>query len=654
MKNLCLTIILLILSFAPLRAVTPAEYFNSLVAGGDQAGYRDGVFVTARFNHPVGMAFNETADKIYVADSVNHRIRVIDLKNNNDVQTLAGTGTAGKDDGAFDMATFNLPTRLVALSQDKLAVYDAGSHLIRLVDLKTKNVSTLTKGVTIWDMVYRSQDDSLYFTNIDTDSLARLDLKTQTVSTVFSKSTLVPAPLALCITKDHFYIADHDLPTVYEMSLPEGKGVVNPQVSFNGVGIADHVVQLAYSDKTLYALQSGKVPLVRVGVKSAPVSLGTTWGFPAENSNSQVEPLISFEADQPVGFCSSPNQLHKFYIAQSHDGPNAIIDVNDYAYDATWLSKVDGLGSGSAMDYDWPDAKPENTFRVLLAGDSRTYIAPRVMADSKYDLDWFYDAPRTDTMAKQMERYLNTEAAIKGVKTHYQVLEWNRKGEALSSYAYYEILPLVKKYKIDLVLALTGRPGYLDYFMFPISKEGIPAKDRDYEYMLKPLSQRVPAEGAAADLYKRFKEKVKTDTEKLQWPGQNSPNGGIGYVCDADTQTRDDLIELSGRRLVMLSDEMHKLKTADYDPQLVLFHIPFRVWQNDCVVSYWTDLGERFHLPFLDISDAFNNLKLAYYPALTECCDGHYTYYGSKLIGYILSRDLIKDHYVPFEAAHDK
>jgi hypothetical protein len=649
MKRFYLLMVLLLISFTPIWAVTPAEYFNSLVAGGEQEGYRDGAFVTARFNHPIGMAFNETADKLYVADSGNHRIRVIDLKNNNDVQTLAGTGEAGQDDGSIDKASFNMPTRLVALPRDKLAVYDAGSHLIRLMDLKSKSVVTLTKDVALWDMVYRPQDDSLYFTKTDTDSLTRLDLKTQTVSTVFSKSTLVPAPLALCITKDHFYIADRDLTTVYEMSWPEGKGVVNPQVTFNGVGIAEHVVQLAYSDKTLYALQSVKVPMVRVALNSAPVSLGTTWGFTAENSNAQVEPLITFEAYQPVGFCASPNQLHKLYIAQPHKSLNAIIDVNDYAYDTTWLSKIDGLGSGSAMDYDWPDEKPKNTFRILLAGDSRTYIAPRVMDDSTYDLDWFYDAPRTDTMAKQMERYLNTEAAIKGVKTHYQVLEWNRKGEALSSYAYYEILPLVKKYKIDLVLALTGRPGYLDYFMFPITPEGIPAKDRDYEYMLKPLSERVPPTGAAADLYKRFKEKVKTNTEKLEWPGQDSPNGGIGYVCDADTQTRDDLIELSGRRLLMLSDEMHKLKSDGYDPKLVLFHVPFRVWGNDCVVSYWTDLGQRFHLPFLDISEAFNNLKIAYYPALTQCCDGHYTYYGSKLIGYILSRDLVADHYVPFE-----
>ncbi|HTA75603.1 MAG TPA: hypothetical protein VK791_00430 [bacterium] len=650
MKRFCLSIILLLVNLATLWAVTPAEYFNSLVAGGDQEGYRDGVFVTARFNHPIGMAFNEAVDKIYVADSGNDRIRVVDLKNNNDVQTIVGTGSAGQDDGSFDKASFNTPTRLVALPQDKLAVYDAGSHLIRLIDLKTKSVSTLIKDVALWDMVYRPQDDSLYFTKTDTDTLARLDLKTQTVSTVLSKSPLVPSPQALCAIKDHFYIADRELPTVYEVLWPEGKAVVNPQVTLNGVGIADHVVQLAYSDKTLYALQSGKVPLVRVGEKSVPVSLGTTWGFTAENSNTQVEPLITFEADQPVGFCALPNQPHKLYISQPHDGPNAIIDVNDYAYDATWPAGIDGLGSGSAMDYDFPDEKPKNTFRILLAGDSRTYIAPRVKADSKYDLDWFYKSPRTDTMAKQMERYLNTEAAVKGVKIHYQVLEWNRKGEALSSYAYYEILPLVKKYKIDLVLALTGRPGYLDYYMFPISKEGIPAKDRDYEYMLKPLSERVPADGAAADLYKRFKEKVKTDTEKLQWPGQDSPNGGLGYVCDADTPTRDDLIELSGRRLVMLSDEMHKLKTGNYNPQLLLFHVPFRVWNNDCVVSYWTDLGERFRLPFLDISEAFNNLKIAYYPALTQCCDGHYTYYGSKLIGYILSHDLIKDHYVPFEA----
>src|SRR5580700_5504845 len=100
MKFFKITITLLLLSSAwPVWAVTPMEYFNSLVAGGDEAGFRDGAFFSARFNDPFGMAFDETGNRLYVADSGNNRIRVVDLEHNNDVKSLAGTGSVGALDG---------------------------------------------------------------------------------------------------------------------------------------------------------------------------------------------------------------------------------------------------------------------------------------------------------------------------------------------------------------------------------------------------------------------------------------------------------------------------------------------------------------------------------------------------------------------------
>jgi hypothetical protein len=149
-------------AIVPGWAVTPMEYYNSLVAGGDNAGFRDGAFAQARFNNPSGLCFDDTGNQLFIADSGNQRIRVIYLDRNNDVETLAGTGAAGQMDGPLSSATFNFPTRLAALPENRLAVYDAGSNLIRLIDLKTKNVSTIAKGVVIWDMVYRPKDNCLY------------------------------------------------------------------------------------------------------------------------------------------------------------------------------------------------------------------------------------------------------------------------------------------------------------------------------------------------------------------------------------------------------------------------------------------------------------------------------------------------------------
>ncbi len=630
---------------------TPMEYFNSLVAGGDEPGYRDGAFVSARFNNPAGLCFDESGKTLYVADSGNHRIRVVNLDNSNEVGTLAGRGAAGKEDGSFDKATFNSPTRIVSLPNNRLADYDAGTTLIRLLDLKTRLVSSVPVPANIWDMLYRPQDDSLYFSEPESKSLGKLDLKSLAISTVFTNDPQLPSPQALCLGNDKFYAADRDSSAVFELSLPDAKTPDQKVVTFKQIGQADHIQGMAYSDGVLYAIQAGAYPFVQVDLpKSKPVSLATAWGFMVDNGNPGAEPLLDFKAGQPVGFSAPPQEPLKFFVSRPGIDKHSIVSLKDYHFDKLWKAdnRSDSDSFGHVMDYDYPLEKPRGTYRIFLVGDSRTYIAPEVTPGSSYGDDWFYGAPRNYTIGKRLELFLNTEAALRGVKTHFEVLEWNRKGMALSNYAYYELPPVVKRYNIDLVLALEGHPGYDDYYMKPMTSEGIPSQKEDFEYILKPLSQRVPP-GVAADLYQRYKKKVTTDTEKFGYP---SPNSDTDFICGADPEMRKDLIEMSGRRLQMLSEKLQSMKTPEgYLPKLVLFHVPQRGWDNDCIVSYWRDLCEKYSLPLIDLTKSYNALKIAYYPAATDCCSGHFTAYGSKLVGYLLSRYLIEDQLIPFETA---
>ncbi|XP_015116250.1 NHL repeat-containing protein 2 [Diachasma alloeum] len=64
------------------------------VIGGYSPGLKDGSFEMARFNAPQGVCHR--GDSIYVADNENHAIRLIDLKSKS-VTTLAGTGSQGHD-----------------------------------------------------------------------------------------------------------------------------------------------------------------------------------------------------------------------------------------------------------------------------------------------------------------------------------------------------------------------------------------------------------------------------------------------------------------------------------------------------------------------------------------------------------------------------
>ncbi|XP_028061681.1 protein SUPPRESSOR OF QUENCHING 1, chloroplastic [Camellia sinensis] len=61
-----------------------------------EEGFRDGNFEDATFNRPQGLAYDPKKNLLYVADTENHALRVIDFVNET-VQTLAGNGTKGSD-----------------------------------------------------------------------------------------------------------------------------------------------------------------------------------------------------------------------------------------------------------------------------------------------------------------------------------------------------------------------------------------------------------------------------------------------------------------------------------------------------------------------------------------------------------------------------
>jgi DNA-binding beta-propeller fold protein YncE len=77
---------------------------SSIGAAGEAGG---DALTEARFNNPNGVAVNADGTTIWVADSGNHRIRVV---SGGLVMTLAGT-SQGFDDG--NPAQFNNPTGIV-------------------------------------------------------------------------------------------------------------------------------------------------------------------------------------------------------------------------------------------------------------------------------------------------------------------------------------------------------------------------------------------------------------------------------------------------------------------------------------------------------------------------------------------------------------
>jgi DNA-binding beta-propeller fold protein YncE len=112
-------------------------------SGSGEAGFVDGIGLNARFNKPYDICIDSSQTVLYVADSVNHRIRKVDIVTGA-TTTLAGSGIASNTNGMGTLATFNTP-RGLCISTDDLSLYigDTLNHMIRKVDIATGVVTTV-------------------------------------------------------------------------------------------------------------------------------------------------------------------------------------------------------------------------------------------------------------------------------------------------------------------------------------------------------------------------------------------------------------------------------------------------------------------------------------------------------------------------------
>jgi sugar lactone lactonase YvrE len=93
-------------------------------------GLLDGAFDQSFFNHPTGIAV-DSKGSIYIADSENHAIRVIDKSGN--VKTLAGNGVQGSTNAVGKEAKFNHPTDVAVTKDGIVYVADTLNNLIRKI-----------------------------------------------------------------------------------------------------------------------------------------------------------------------------------------------------------------------------------------------------------------------------------------------------------------------------------------------------------------------------------------------------------------------------------------------------------------------------------------------------------------------------------------
>lgn len=121
-------------------------------------GYVDGSLQEALFHHPSALALGPY-NIVYVADTLNHAIRMIDIDAGT-VTTLAG-GQQGFENGDLEDALFDSPMG-IAVSQDGVVfVADTGNHKLRAIE--NGQVRTVAGSfVMASDVDWLNDDDGLW------------------------------------------------------------------------------------------------------------------------------------------------------------------------------------------------------------------------------------------------------------------------------------------------------------------------------------------------------------------------------------------------------------------------------------------------------------------------------------------------------------
>ena len=202
------------------------QYTISTLAGNGTAGFVDGdALGGAQLNSPTGVAV-DSSGKVYIADSANHRIRMV---SGGTVSTVAGNGTgAYAGDGASATAAqLNNPNAVAVDSSGNLYIADTQNHIIRKVSGGTISLfagtptisgyagdNGLAVGAALWSPSGVAVDaaGNVYISDTGNNLIRRVDKTTGNITAVVgSKGTAntLNHPTGIAIdSAGAIYIAD--------------------------------------------------------------------------------------------------------------------------------------------------------------------------------------------------------------------------------------------------------------------------------------------------------------------------------------------------------------------------------------------------------------------------------------------------------------
>ena len=220
-------------------------YSSGLVetfAGSGEEGSSDGMGDSASFNAPYDVAADRMGN-IYVADYYNHKIRKINPSGL--VETFAGSGSVGSNDGMGNLATFNGPKGVFVDLKGNVLVADTDNNLIRKIN-PNGYVTTIAGSGEAGSNNGEGHLSSFYYPRdllsdsegnifvLDTDnSLLRKINSAGYVSTIQTSETLkTPKGIALD-AEGNLYVADYGN---HKIRIIDKNGTVNTLAGTGSIG----------------------------------------------------------------------------------------------------------------------------------------------------------------------------------------------------------------------------------------------------------------------------------------------------------------------------------------------------------------------------------------------------------------------------------
>lgn len=160
--------------------------------------------------YPGKILADAKGDRLFIADSNHHRIVIAKL--DGELIATIGSGELGADDGDDSHASFNHPQGM-ALDGDTLYVADTENHLLRKIDLKAKQVTTIAG-------TGRQRRSNLWPGMDEAGAQGGRSAKAKRF-VARAAGTAINSPWDLCIHGTYLYIAMAGPHQIWRMSLDE-------------------------------------------------------------------------------------------------------------------------------------------------------------------------------------------------------------------------------------------------------------------------------------------------------------------------------------------------------------------------------------------------------------------------------------------------